>query len=180
VHSKGLKFNHNGRFKHALSNPCIVCLDIFYFYDSSQDAMWFLAPRYVTCNSANRLRNFTSPRRCDIRYFHGDEDSNHCLLGSDAEDLTFVMDSVSYYKALACYYSRWCSLLSPVYPYYTSTPQYVFMAWCSVKEHRDNFTFISQQNCETEFKQEDSAKVLLGVVVRSLTTPFWCLGNSIN
>jgi hypothetical protein len=25
---------------------------------------------------------------------------------------------------------------------YTSTPPYVFMAWCSIK-HRDNFTFIS-------------------------------------
>jgi hypothetical protein len=24
---------------------------------------------------------------------------------------------------------------------YTSTPQYAFMAWCSVKKHRDNFTF---------------------------------------
>jgi hypothetical protein len=24
---------------------------------------------------------------------------------------------------------------------YTSTPQYAFMAWCSVKKHKDNFTF---------------------------------------
>jgi hypothetical protein len=24
---------------------------------------------------------------------------------------------------------------------YNSTPQYAFMAWCSVKKHRDNFTF---------------------------------------
>jgi hypothetical protein len=29
--------------------------------------------------------------------------------------------------------NEWC---------YTSTPQYAFMAWCSVKKkHRDNFTF---------------------------------------
>jgi hypothetical protein len=28
---------------------------------------------------------------------------------------------------------------------YTSTPQYVFMAWCLVK-HRDNFTFTSLEN----------------------------------
>jgi hypothetical protein len=24
---------------------------------------------------------------------------------------------------------------------YTSTPQYTFKGWCSVKQHRDNFTF---------------------------------------
>jgi hypothetical protein len=24
---------------------------------------------------------------------------------------------------------------------YTSTPQYAFMAWCSVKKHRDNYTY---------------------------------------
>jgi len=28
---------------------------------------------------------------------------------------------------------------------YTSTPQYAFMAWCSVK-HRDNFTFTFSSN----------------------------------
>jgi hypothetical protein len=27
---------------------------------------------------------------------------------------------------------------------YTSTPQYAFIAWCSVKKHRDNFTYTCQ------------------------------------
>jgi len=43
----------------------------------------------------------------------------------------------------------WCWQLTSVYAKlknawsYTSTPQYAFMAWCSIKKkkHRDNFTF---------------------------------------
>jgi hypothetical protein len=41
---------------------------------------------------------------------------------------------------------------------YISTPQYAFMAWCLVKKHRDNFTFMrhdSSVNKETGYVLEE-------------------------
>jgi hypothetical protein len=52
---------------------------------------------------------------------------------------------------------------------YTSTPQYAFMAWCSVKKHRDNFTFYTTLNISYDVRK--------GVGVAWLV---WWLGCGLN
>jgi hypothetical protein len=56
---------------------------------------------------------------------------------------------------------------------YTSTPQYAFMAWCLVKKHRDNFTFLLY-GCETwslTLREEHRLRVFENRVLRRIFGP---------
>jgi len=45
----------------------------------------------------------------------------------------------------------------------TSTPQYAFMAWCSVKKHRDNFTYTYRNRADMQISEGIVTGVSLNV-----------------
>jgi hypothetical protein len=55
--------------------------------------------------------------------------------------------------------------------YYTSTPQYVFMAWCLVK-HRDNFTFTILRLAIVNFNMEAALTSETSVCYHKISQPW--------